>query len=391
MFTRACRIVLLSLAFTFSILAAQPTQESTTAAGQEGGLKSDLHTLAALEPVDTHTHVAKGDPSFYARLDRLHMHILDILLVDDQEVYRKDLNTQRQDAETVIQASHGHAAMCTSFDPFQFNNANFAASAIRGLNEDFAKGAVAVKIWKNIGMELKDKDGRYVLADDPAFEPIYRDIEKHNRTLIAHQAEPDEAWQAPNPKGLDYSYYKENPVWYMYNKPDASKKQQILDARDHLLAENANLRVVGAHLGSMEDDLDGLGRRLDRYPNFAVDTAARVVHLVVMPRDRVRDFIVKYQNRIVYGTDLGFSKEASPADAIKEWQEQYAKDWRYFATQDKFEYEGHQTQGLGLPSAVLLKLYHANAVHWFPGIIASHQSTMIPHVPSSDRVIAKQN
>src|SRR5713226_1003302 len=151
MFTRACRIVLLSLAFTFSILAAQPTQESTTAAGQDGGLKSDLHTLAALEPVDTHTHVAKGDPSFYARLDRLHMHILDILLVDDQEVYRKDLNTQRQDAETVIQASHGHAAMCTSFDPFQFNNANFAASAIRGLNEDFAKEAVAVKIWKNIG------------------------------------------------------------------------------------------------------------------------------------------------------------------------------------------------------------------------------------------------
>jgi predicted TIM-barrel fold metal-dependent hydrolase len=374
MHTRAC-ILLLSLTFTFSILAAKPPQGSNTTAGQPSGSKSDLHALAALEPVDTHTHVAKGDPSFYAMLDRLHMHILDILLVDDQEAYRKDLSGQRQDAEMVIHASHGHAALCTSFDPFQFNYADFAASAIRGLNEDFAKGAVAVKIWKNIGMELKDKNGRYALADDRVFQPIYRDIEKHNRTLIAHQAEPDEAWQPPNPNGLDYSYYKENPFWYMYNKPDAPKKQQILEARDHLLAENPKLRVVGAHLGSMEDDLDGLGQRLDRYPNFAVDTAARVVHLVVMPSGRVRNFIQKYQDRIVYGTDLGFSKDASVADVIKEWEEQYAKDWRYFATRDKFEYEGHQTQGLGLPPAVLRKLYHANAVRWLPGIITTHEPT----------------
>ena len=372
MLTRACGIVLLSLAIASSILAAQPPQVPNTA-GEHGGSKSDLHGLAVLEPVDTHTHVAKGDPGFYAMLDRLHMHILDILLVDDQEAYRKDLKTQRQDAEAVIEASHGHAALCTSFDPFQFNNADFAASAIRGLNEDLAKGAVAVKIWKNIGMELKDKNGRYVLADDLAFEPIYRDIEQHHRTLIAHQAEPDEAWQPPNPKGLDYPYYKENPFWYMYNKPDAPKKQQILEARDHLLAENPKLRVVGAHLGSMEDDLDRLGQRLDRYPNFAVDTAARVVHLVVMPSGRVRNFILKYQDRIVYGTDLGFAKDASAAEVIKEWEEQYANDWRYFATPDKFEYEGHQTQGLGLPPAVLRKLYHANAVRWFPGIIATHE------------------
>jgi predicted TIM-barrel fold metal-dependent hydrolase len=269
----------------------------------------------------------------------------------------------------VIAGSHGHVALCTSFDPFQFSSPDFPASAIRGLNEDFAKGAIAVKIWKNIGMELKDKNGRYVLPDDPKFEPIYQDIQKHNRTLIAHLAEPDEAWQRPDPNGLDYSYYKRHTFWYMYEKPDAPTKHEILDARDHLLAENPNLRVVGAHLGSLEDDLDGLAQRLDRYPNFAVDTAARVVHLAVMPSDRVRSFMLKYQDRIVYGTDLGFSREASAAGVVKSWQEQYARDWRYFSTRDKFEYEGHETQGLGLPPEVLRKLYHANAVRWFPGML----------------------
>jgi hypothetical protein len=368
------RIFLLSLAFAFSVATSQPPRELSLTAGQDNGAKrqADLHALASLEPVDTHTHVLKDDPGFYTMLVGLHMHILDILVVNDHDPYRRNLSPQREDAEKVIQASHGDATLCTTFDPFQFSNADFSASVIRGLNQDFANGAIAVKIWKNIGMELKDKNGRYVLADNPAFEPIYRDIQSHNRTLVAHQAEPDEAWQAPNPNGLDYSYYKENPIWYMYNKPDAPKKKQILDARDHVLALNPKLRVVGAHLGSMEDDLDGLGQRLDRYPNFAVDTAARVVHLVVMPSDRVRTFILKYQDRIVYGTDLEFLKDQTSEGAIKEWEDQYAQDWRYFSTRDSFEYDGHKTQGLGLPPDVLRKLYHANAVHWFPGILEPH-------------------
>lgn len=374
MCSRALRIFLPPLALMFLVAASRPPRPALPATSQENGAqpRTELRGLTALEPVDTHTHVVKDDPGFYAMLDGLHMHILDILVVDDHDGYRKNLKPQREDAEKVVQASRGHAALCTSFDPFQFNNADFAASAIRGLDQDFAQGAIAVKIWKNIGMELKDKNGKFVLADNPAFAPIYRDIQTHNRTLVAHQAEPDEAWQAPNPSGLDYSYYKENPTWYMYKQPEAPTKKQILEARDHLLALNPKLRVVGAHLGSMEDDLAGLGERLDRYPNFAVDTAARVVHLVVMPSDRVRAFFLKYQDRIVYGTDLEFLKDQTLQDATKEWEDQYARDWRYFSTRDTFEYDGHKTQGLGLPPDVLRKLYRANAVHWFPGILEQH-------------------
>src|SRR5215469_8504703 len=367
MFSRAQAIFLL-LTLCFSIALARTLQDSPH---QSAGAGRTLAALAALEPVDTHTHVAKADPAFYAMLGRLHMHILDILVVNDHDPYRKDLRTERNDAETMIGASRGQAALCTTFDPFQFGSPDFSRSAIRGLNQDFANGALAVKIWKNIGMELKDQNGRYVLADDPKFEPIYRDLVSHNRTLIAHQAEPDEAWQAPNPNGLDYPYYKDHPLWYMYDKPGVPSKKQILDARDRVLAQNPRLRVVGAHLGSMEDDLAGLSQRLDRYPNFAVDTAARVIHLAVMPSDKVRAFLLKYQDRITYGTDLGFSKDQGSQAVVKEWQDQYARDWRYFSTRDSFDYEGRKTQGVGLPPSVLRKLYHGNAVHWFPGILES--------------------
>jgi hypothetical protein len=90
---------------------------------------------------------------------------------------------------------------------------------------------------------------------------------------------------------------------------------------------------------------------------------------VVQPSAKVREFLLKYQDRIVYGTDLEFLKDEAPADAVKEWDEQYARDWRYFSTTDTFEYEGHKTQGLGLPQPVLRKLYHDNAVRWIPGIV----------------------
>jgi len=295
------RMVLL-LEVLVAIAAARPLQPMAAGSRvppstETPTTSAELQALPSLEPIDTHTHVAEGGPSFYAMLDHLHMHIIDILVVDPHDSYRKSLQPQLQDALQVVRDSKGHAALCTSFDPYQFEQPDFPESAIKGLNRDFADGAVAVKIWKNVGMDLKDKNGRYVLPDNPAFEPIFKDIQAHNRTLIAHLAEPDEAWQPPNPNGLDYSYYKEKPIWYMYGKADVPSKQQILDARDHILSRNPKLRVVGAHLGSLEDNLGQLANDFDRYPNFAVDAAARVIHLAVMPRHEGRAFILKYQDR----------------------------------------------------------------------------------------------
>jgi len=351
---------------------AQPSSAARSTNSQSPAplSEAELTALASLEPIDTHTHVAKADPSFYTMLGQLHMHIVDILVFDDHDKYRNGMQPQLQDALRVVHESQGHAVLCTTFNPFQFGQVGFPQSVIRALNQDFEQGAVTMKIWKNIGMELKDQNGKYVMPDNPIFEPIYKDIEKHNKTLIAHVAEPDAAWQPPDPNSPDYSYYQENPVWYMYRHPEAPGKKQILDARDHLLALNPKLRVVGAHLGSMEDDLEELAERLNRYPNFAVDTAARVPHLVIQPRDRVRAFILKYQDRILYGTDLEFLPDEPAKDAVSEWRGQYALDWRYFSTNDSFGYSNRKVQGLGLPASVLRKLYHENAIRWIPGILS---------------------
>src|SRR5207245_2188155 len=114
----------------------------------------------------------------------------------------------------LVRSTSGRAVWCTTFSPYDFESPHFSEKAIRQLNEDFAHGAVAVKIYKTIGMEIKTKSGKYLMPDDPAFAPIYKDIAAHHRTIVAHLAEPDSCWQPPNPASPDYDYYKEHPQEY---------------------------------------------------------------------------------------------------------------------------------------------------------------------------------
>ncbi len=355
---------------------AQPKAISANLQAPVSGVSSGvtvqgLRAFAAIEPIDTHAHVRRSDPAFNAMLDRLNLHLLDIILVNNQSPEERDLESERSAALEFIHSSGGRAVLCTSIDPYKMHDPGFAAGAIRELDSDFSHGAIAVKIWKNIGMQIKDAKGHYVLPDDPAFAPIYKDIAAHNKTLVAHVADPDSAWAPPDASSPDYSYYQENPFWYMYGKPDPASKQQILKARDHILEQNPNLRVVGAHLGSMEADFPLLAKHFDRYPNFAVDMAGRMAYLAKLPRADAIAFVMKYQDRLIYGTDLSFGADAPVENVIGYWERTYARDWAFLATTETVNVEGTTAKGLALPETVLRKILHDNAVHWFPGILGN--------------------
>jgi hypothetical protein len=354
------------LVFLSSLLAAgQDARPSSTPVFTAAELKA----FTSLGPIDTHTHIFVTNAEFIGMIRRLNLHTVDICLDDDTDPYLKDLPREITDAKRYIAASQGHSVLATSFDPFLYRDPGFDSSTNRQINRDFDQGAVAVKIWKNIGMEIKRPDGSYLMPDDPVFEPIYKDIAAHNKTLIAHLAEPDSCWKPLTPAAPDYGYYLHHPQWHMYEKPGAPSKATILQARDRILAENPQSRIVGAHLGSMESDFNQLAQHLDRYPNFAVDLAARMPYIIMLPREQAIAFFRKYQDRLIYGTDLEFMPGANAQETIENWQSEYARDWRFLATNDSVQYRGKSYPGLNLPQPVLYKLYHANAMHWFPGIL----------------------
>ena len=364
-------LILLSFLILGAMVAIDSLgQPAVAATGTEAQANTEdiLKSFAAVRPIDVHVHVFKTDAAFQALLDRLHLKLLNILVMDDTLPYRKELAPQVKDALALVGSSHGHVALCTTFDPYKFGDASFTADAISQIDQNFAQGAVAVKIWKNIGMEIKNGEGKFIMADDPKFEPIYKDIAKHGKTLMSHQAEPDVAWGPPDPSDPSWSYYQENPQWFLYNKAGFPTKQEILQARDHVLAENPDLRMVGVHLGSMEKSLDNIASHLDRYPNFAVDTAARMDYLMITPPEKVRAFLIKYQDRVLYGTDLDFLANADVQDVLKDWQSTYVRDWKYLATDQTVEYAGKPIHGLKLPEPVLQKIFRSNALHWIPGL-----------------------
>ena len=104
---------------------------------------------------------------------------------------------------------------------------------------------------------------------------------------------------------------------------------------------NPDLRVVGAHLGSMESNVDDIARRFDAYPNFAVDMAARLPYFMIQPREKVRAFLLKYQDRVLYATDLVVFPRSKTEDTLAEFRHTYARDWKFLATDEKVEYFGH--------------------------------------------------
>ena len=63
----------------------------------------------------------------------------------------------------------------------------------------------------------------------------------------------------------------------------------------------------------------------------------------------MREFLIRYQDRVLYGTDLGFMPGEDAAKAARKFEDRYARDWAYFATAETIEHEGRKITGLALP------------------------------------------
>jgi predicted TIM-barrel fold metal-dependent hydrolase len=321
----------------------------------------------AFERFDTHVHIHRDAPALVSAIKSTNWRALDIVVCPASGDESFDLEEKLRATLEVQRKSGGALAWASTFDARGFESRDFADRTIARIRQSFADGAIGVKIWKNIGMSIKSKTGAYLLPDDPALLPIYEAIQAADKTLVAHLAEPDGAWLPLDANNPEINYYSKNPEWHMFGKPGAPVKEAILAARDRVLARYPKLRVVGCHLGSDEDDLKKLATRLDAYPNFAVDTAARVRYFARGGREQVRQFLTRYQDRVLYATDFSL-RDADPTAAARSLQVTHDRDWDFFSGSHEMEYAGHRTQGLALADGILRKIFRENAHRWLPGL-----------------------
>jgi predicted TIM-barrel fold metal-dependent hydrolase len=322
--------------------------------------------------IDSHVHINSDDGVFedQAAADNF---LLITLNVDHGD--SANIKKQYDNASLSAKTHPGKVFFGPTFlfDTAGWGTARWSKKAIAQLDEEIsAPGVVTIKIWKNLGMTVRDRSGRFIMVDDPGVAPVIRFIKSKGLPITGHLGEPRNCWLPFDEMTVssDSSYYARNPQYHMYQHPEYPSYEEQINARDHLLALNPDLTFIGCHLGSLEYNVDSLATRLDRYPNMAVDMSARICHLQYQSakdRERVRNFCIKYADRLLYGTDVGYTGSNNPDGFKRSIHATWLDDWKYFTSDDEMTsntFRGTFT-GLQLPKNVVDKIYFENAVKWY--------------------------
>ena len=236
----------------------------------------------------------------------------------------------------------------------------WAARAVQQLEADVKAGAVGVgEISKSLGLTIKKADGTRLHIDDPDLDPVWDACARLNLPVFIHTADPQQFFEPidfKNERWLELALFGNR----RYPEGQFPRFEELMAERDRLFRKHPKTKFVAAHLGWHANDLGRLARMLDQMPNVYSEVGAVLYDLGRQPR-AARDFLVKYQNRILFGKD-SFQPE------------EYPYYWRVFETKDEyFDYYRNyhafwKLYGLDLPDEVLKKLYFQNALTLTPGL-----------------------
>lgn len=320
----------------------------------------------AMDKIDAHCHIFNDRSDFMDQAVDDNFRILAIC-------GGSNLDEQMAIAVSQQKKYPGRLEFLSGFSMEGWEKDDWATKTIAHLESTFKKGAIGIKIWKNIGMIEKDRNGNFIMIDDPKFDPVFDFLEDKGIPVCGHLGEPRNCWLPIEEMTVnnDKQYFRDHPEFHMYLHPEYPTYEEQIAARDHMLEKHPRLKFMGAHLASLEWSIDSLARHLDRFPMATVDMAERICHLQVQAQKdhkKVRDFMIKYQDRILYGTDRG-DYGAIEKDSIKtRAHEAWINDWKFFTTGNILtarEVDG-EFKGLKLPKEVIEKIYYKNAEKLFP-------------------------
>jgi hypothetical protein len=358
------------------------------AAGQESWYTTA--DFARVRKFDAHVHANTDDHRF---LDIAAKDGFEILSINVEYPDFPPLARQAQVAHALKAADPQRFHFLTTFSMKGFGGATWSADTVRHIDREIARGALGVKAWKNIGMVDRDAQKRLIMLDDRRFDGVMNHLEAKGIPLVAHQAEPKNCWlplEAMTTEN-DRSYFRDHPEYHMYLHPEQPSYESLIAARDRFVARHPKLNFVGAHLASLEWSVDELARFLDAYPNATADLASRMTQVQYQSKSdpgKVRGFFVKYQDRLLYGSDLTENPpdpngraQNPPMDSAQfavEADTFWRSDWRYLATSEVQPIDAIKADvtGLALPKPVIDKIYYSNARRVFDFTSSERRGTV---------------
>jgi uncharacterized protein len=263
-------------------------------------------------------------------------------------------------AEQLLEAHPGRFVIFANLDFWGINEPDWGKQAAAQLREDYQNGARGLKIFKNLGLTVRDKKGR-VPTDDPRLDPIWEACADLGIPVLIHTGEPAAFFDpidASNERWLELTLHSNRarpadkfPSW-----------EEVMAEQHRLFARHPRTKFINAHLGWYANDLDRLAALLDRYPNVYTEIGAVIAELGRQPR-QARAFLIRYQDRVLFGKDSWVPGEYSTyfrtletADEHFPYHKRYHAFWRMY--------------GLDLPDEVLKRIYYKNALSIVPGLDA---------------------
>ncbi|MEX2396046.1 MAG: amidohydrolase family protein, partial [Balneolales bacterium] len=258
-----------------------------------------MQPYQTIPKIDAHIHYNFNRTSL---LDQAQEDDFSFITINTDVPFFPSINEQQLIAQHQEKAFPDLMCHIATFSVVNWEDDHWQEHTIKALQQEIDGGAVGVKVWKNIGMDLTDQNGQMVMINDPRFDPILNFLEENNIPVLGHLGEPKNCWLPVEQMTVtqDKDYFSEHPEYHMHLHPEYPSYEDQINARDHMLEKHPDLRFVGAHLASLEWDVDEVAKRLDKFPNLAVDLAERICHLqyqAVTDHQKVLDFMVNYQDR----------------------------------------------------------------------------------------------
>ena len=246
-----------------------------------------------------------------------------------------------------------------NLDLKKIDDKDFASSSVKILQNAVKDGAIGLKIYKDLGLTLKDSKGIRVKVDDKRLSPIWNECAELNIPVLIHSGEPSPFFDPIDKYNERWLHARQKPRSFRppekYPSFDTVMKEQYNMFKNH-----SNTTFINAHMGWMANDLDKLEKHLDSLPNVYTEIGAVIGELGRQPR-RARQFFIDYQDRVMFGKDTYKKSEFDVYFRVLETNDEYFDYYRK-------RHGLWKMYGLNLPDEVLKKLYFKNALKLFPSI-----------------------
>lgn len=282
-----------------------------------------------------------------------------------------------QDGMHAFRRTLGDRLVYFTTPDFSDTSFGFGQRMAEDLERKVKAGARGLKIFKELGLRHRDADGNLIPVDDLRLDPLWAKAGELGVPVLIHTADPLAFFQPLDESNERWEELQDHPDWH-FGGPEFPDHDTLLGQRNRVIERHPDTTFIGAHLGNYPENLAYVDDCLNRYPNFFVDTSARIAEIGRHPVDEARAFFIKHQDRILFGTDMVVGWDAFDDRAqedMDEFIQFYDANWRFFETDEQqIEYPEYPIQGrwkvdaINLPDEVLERLYVRNAQRLIPGL-----------------------